>query len=74
MTLSPKLAGSIVNRKSHYPSKNGKKGWIGFLQKKEEKTVLRSKNKWLRWHFSLLLKAKIRGGKSRIKGVKQGIS
>jgi len=59
-TLSPKQQVSIINRKSHYPSKNGKKGWIVFLQRKEEKNASRSKKKWLRWHFSPLQKAKIR--------------
>ena len=64
MTLSTKLPDSIVSIKSHYPSEDDKKGWISFLQRKEEKNALKSKKKWLRWHFSLLLKAKIRGGKA----------
>ena len=63
-TLSPKQPDSIVNRKSHYPSKNDKKGQIVFLQRKEEKNALKSKKKWFRWHFSPLQKAKIRGGKA----------
>lgn len=42
-TLSPKQPDSIVNRKSHYPSKNDKKGWIVFLQRKEEKMPLEAK-------------------------------
>jgi hypothetical protein len=45
-----------------------------FLQRKDEKNTLRSKKKWFRWHFSPLLKTKIRGIKGRMKGVKQGIS
>ena len=61
-TLSPKQPDSIVNRKSHYPSKNGQKGWIVFFQRKKEKNTLKSKKKWFRWHFSPSQKAKIRGG------------
>ena len=44
------------------------------LQRKKEKNALRSKKKWFRWHFSPLQKAKIRGVKGRMKGVRQGIS
>ena len=62
-TLSPKQPDSIVNRKSHYPSKNDKKGRIVFFQRKKEKNALKSKKKWFRWHFSPPQKAKIRGGK-----------
>ena len=69
-TLSPKQPDSIVNRKSHYPSKNDKKGRIVFFQRKKEKNALKSKKKWFRWHFSPLQKAKIRGVKGRIKGGK----
>ena len=43
MTLSPKQAGSIVNGKSHYSSKNGKKGWIGFSMKWEEKMLFEAR-------------------------------
>lgn len=37
MTLSPKQPDSIVNRKSHYPSKNDKKDRIVFSEKEGEK-------------------------------------
>lgn len=73
-TLSPKQPDSIVNRKSHYPSKIDKKGWIVFFQRKKEKNTLRSKKKWSRWHFSPLLKAEIRGVKGRMKGEKRGFT
>ena len=69
-TLSPKQPDSIVNRKSHYPSKNDKKGRIVFFQRKKEKNALKSKKKWFRWHFSPLQKAKIRGGKRLNEGGK----
>ena len=72
--LTPKYPDSIINRKSHHPSKNGKKGRIDFFQRKEEENALRSKKKWLRWHFSPLQKAKLRGEKGRMKGVKRGFS
>ena len=73
-TLSPKYPDSIVNGKSHYPSKNDKKGRIVFFQRKKEKNALRSKKKWFRWHVPPLQKAKIRGVKGRMKGEKRGIS
>ena len=39
-TLSTKQPDSIVNRKSHYPSKNDKKGWIVFFRERRRKIPL----------------------------------
>ena len=39
-TLSPKQPVSIVNRKSHYPSKNCQKGWIVFCRERRRKMPL----------------------------------
>ena len=70
----PMKIGAGNNRKSHYPSKNDKKCRIVFFQRKKEKNALKSKKKWFRWHFSSPQKAKTRGVKGRMKGVKQEIS
>jgi hypothetical protein len=45
-----------------------------FFAEKGGENALRSKKKWLRWHFSPPQKANIRGGKGRMKGGKRGIS
>ena len=44
-----------------------------FLQRKEEKNALRSKKKWLRWHFSAPSEGKNKRGNGRMKGGKTRI-
>jgi len=39
-TLSPKWPDLIVNKKSHYQSKNDKKGWIVFFRERRRKMLL----------------------------------
>ena len=74
MTLSPKLAGSIVNRKITLSKQKWQERLDWFFDEMRGENALKSKKKWLRWHFSPPQKAKIRGVKGRMKGVKQGIS
>ena len=62
-TLSPKQPVSIVNRKSHSPSKNGQKGWIVFCRERRRKMPLRARKSGSDGTFPPPQKAKIRGGK-----------
>ncbi len=67
-TLSPKQPDSIVNRKSHYPSKNDKKGRIVFLQRKEEKMPLEARKSGSDGTFQPLRRQKQEGEKAEWKG------